>query len=36
MARQASYAGPIEGRVEWLQLWINVGARHISLRFAGL
>jgi hypothetical protein len=35
MARQASYAGPIEGCVEWLQRWINAGARHISLRFAG-
>jgi alkanesulfonate monooxygenase SsuD/methylene tetrahydromethanopterin reductase-like flavin-dependent oxidoreductase (luciferase family) len=34
MARQASYAGPIEGCVEWLQRWINAGARHISLRFA--
>jgi probable F420-dependent oxidoreductase len=35
MARQATYAGPIEGCVEWLQRWINGGARHISLRFAG-
>jgi probable F420-dependent oxidoreductase len=35
MARQATYAGPIEGCVEWLQRWINAGARHISLRFAG-
>jgi probable F420-dependent oxidoreductase len=35
MARQASYAGPIEGCVEWLQRWIDAGARHISLRFAG-
>jgi probable F420-dependent oxidoreductase len=34
-ARQACYAGPIEGCVEWLQRWINAGARHISLRFAG-
>jgi probable F420-dependent oxidoreductase len=35
MARQATYAGPIEGGVEWLQRWIDAGARHISLRFAG-
>jgi probable F420-dependent oxidoreductase len=35
MARQATYAGPIDGCVEWLQRWIAAGARHISLRFAG-
>ena len=35
MARQATYAGPAEGCVEWLQRWIDAGARHISLRFAG-
>jgi probable F420-dependent oxidoreductase len=35
MARQATYAGPIEGCVEWLQRWVDAGARHISLRFAG-
>jgi len=35
MKRQATYAGPIEGCVEWLQRWIDAGARHISLRFAG-
>ncbi len=35
MARQATYAGPIEGGAEWLQRWIDTGARHISLRFAG-
>lgn len=35
LARQATYAGPIEGCVEWLQRWIDAGARHISLRFAG-
>jgi probable F420-dependent oxidoreductase len=35
LARQACYAGPIEGCVEWLQRWIDTGARHISLRFAG-
>jgi len=34
-ARQACYAGPIEGCAEWLQRWIDAGARHIALRFAG-
>jgi probable F420-dependent oxidoreductase len=35
MKRQATYAGPVEGCVEWLQRWVAAGARHISLRFAG-
>jgi len=35
MARQATYAGPIEGCVEWLQRWVAAGARHLALRFAG-
>ena len=35
MARQATYAGPIEGCVEWLQRWIDAGARHLTFRFAG-
>jgi probable F420-dependent oxidoreductase len=35
MARQATYAGPIEGCVEWLQRWVDAGARHLALRFAG-
>ena len=35
MARQATYAGPIEGAVEWLQRWIDAGARHLMFRFAG-
>jgi alkanesulfonate monooxygenase SsuD/methylene tetrahydromethanopterin reductase-like flavin-dependent oxidoreductase (luciferase family) len=34
-ARQACYAGPIEGSVAWLQRWIDAGARHLMLRFAG-
>jgi len=34
-ARQAGYAGPLEGCVEWIQRWIDAGARHIALRFAG-
>ena len=35
LARQAAYAGPIEGCAEWLQRWIDAGARHFCLRFAG-
>ncbi len=35
LARQACYAGPIEGCAEWLQRWIDAGARHLALRFAG-
>ena len=35
LARQAAYAGPAEGCVEWLRPWIDAGARHIVLRFAG-
>jgi probable F420-dependent oxidoreductase len=35
LARQAAYAGPTEGCVEWLQRWIDAGARHLALRFAG-
>jgi alkanesulfonate monooxygenase SsuD/methylene tetrahydromethanopterin reductase-like flavin-dependent oxidoreductase (luciferase family) len=35
MARQATYAGPIGGCVEWLQRWIKAGARHLLFRFAG-
>jgi probable F420-dependent oxidoreductase len=35
LARQACYAGPLEGCVEWLQRWIAAGARHLNLRFAG-
>jgi probable F420-dependent oxidoreductase len=35
MKRQATYAGPLEGCVDWLQRWIDSGARHICLRFAG-
>jgi probable F420-dependent oxidoreductase len=35
MARQATYAGPIDGAVEWLQRWIDAGARHLLFRFAG-
>jgi alkanesulfonate monooxygenase SsuD/methylene tetrahydromethanopterin reductase-like flavin-dependent oxidoreductase (luciferase family) len=34
-ARQATYAGPIEGAAEWLQRWIDAGVRHMALRFAG-
>jgi alkanesulfonate monooxygenase SsuD/methylene tetrahydromethanopterin reductase-like flavin-dependent oxidoreductase (luciferase family) len=35
MARQATYAGPIEGCAEWLQRWVAAGAGHLALRFAG-
>jgi len=35
MARQATYAGPLEGCVEWLQRWIAAGCRHLMIRFAG-
>jgi alkanesulfonate monooxygenase SsuD/methylene tetrahydromethanopterin reductase-like flavin-dependent oxidoreductase (luciferase family) len=35
LSRQATYAGPIEGCVEWLQRWVAAGARHLTLRFAG-
>jgi probable F420-dependent oxidoreductase len=35
LARQAAFAGPIEECVEWLQRWIDAGARHLALRFAG-
>jgi probable F420-dependent oxidoreductase len=35
MARQATYAGPIEGCVEWLQRWIDAGCQHLMFRFAG-
>jgi len=34
-ARQTGYAGPLECCVEWIQRWIDAGARHIALRFAG-
>ncbi len=34
-ARQAGYAGPMEGAVAWIQRWIDAGARHLVLRFAG-
>ena len=35
LSRQATYAGPIDGCVEWLQRWIKAGARHLLFRFAG-
>jgi alkanesulfonate monooxygenase SsuD/methylene tetrahydromethanopterin reductase-like flavin-dependent oxidoreductase (luciferase family) len=34
-ARQACYAGPIEGCAEWLQRWVEAGTSHLMLRFAG-
>jgi probable F420-dependent oxidoreductase len=35
LALHACYAGSVEGGVEWLQRWIDGGARHLALRFAG-
>jgi probable F420-dependent oxidoreductase len=35
LARQACYAGPIDGAVAWLQRWIDAGASHVIIRFAG-
>jgi probable F420-dependent oxidoreductase len=35
LARQACYAGPVDGCVAWIQRWIDAGARHINFRFAG-
>jgi probable F420-dependent oxidoreductase len=34
-ARQACFAGPLEGCVAWLQRWIDAGVGHLMLRFAG-
>jgi alkanesulfonate monooxygenase SsuD/methylene tetrahydromethanopterin reductase-like flavin-dependent oxidoreductase (luciferase family) len=34
-ARQACYAGPIEGCADWLQRWIDAGTSHLMFRFAG-
>ena len=34
-ARQACYAGPADGLVEWLQGYANAGTQHLVLRFAG-
>jgi alkanesulfonate monooxygenase SsuD/methylene tetrahydromethanopterin reductase-like flavin-dependent oxidoreductase (luciferase family) len=35
LARQACYAGPIEGCVGWLHRWIDSGCGHLMFRFAG-
>ena len=34
-ARQACYAGPPEGAVDFLKAWIDAGVGHLALRFAG-
>ena len=34
-ARQATYAGSLDGAIGWIQAWIDAGARHLALRFAG-
>ena len=33
--RQACYAGSARGAAEWINSYINAGARHVILRFAG-
>ncbi|MGH8667174.1 MAG: LLM class flavin-dependent oxidoreductase, partial [Burkholderiales bacterium] len=33
--RQASFAGSMQAAVEWIQGYVNEGARHLVLRFAG-
>lgn len=33
--RQASFAGSMQAAVEWIQGYVNAGARHLVLRFAG-
>ena len=33
--RQASYAGPVAGLADWLDLYLQAGASHLVLRFAG-
>ena len=33
--RQANYAGPASGAVEWLRSYVDEGASHLVLRFAG-
>jgi len=34
-ARQACYAGPAQGMVDWLTAYAEAGAKHLVLRFAG-
>jgi probable F420-dependent oxidoreductase len=34
-SRQANYAGPAAGAAEWLKTYIDEGASHLVLRFAG-
>lgn len=34
-ARQACYAGPVQGMVDWLTAYAQAGAKHLVLRFAG-
>ena len=34
-SRQATYAGPAEGAAAWLSSWVQAGASHLVLRFAG-
>ena len=34
-ARQACYAGPAAGMIDWLRGYARAGASHLVLRFAG-
>jgi probable F420-dependent oxidoreductase len=34
-SRQANYAGPVNGAAEWLKDYVEEGASHLVLRFAG-
>jgi alkanesulfonate monooxygenase SsuD/methylene tetrahydromethanopterin reductase-like flavin-dependent oxidoreductase (luciferase family) len=34
-ARQACYAGPVQGMLDWLTAYAQAGAKHLVLRFAG-
>ena len=35
LARQAAYAGPLDGAGDWLARWVDAGVRHLVLRVAG-
>jgi hypothetical protein len=34
-SRQANYAGPASGAAAWLKSYVDEGASHLVLRFAG-
>lgn len=33
--RQACFAGPVDGALLWIRRWVEAGARHVCIRFAG-